>query len=56
MKILIYFIKSKEHIRICSSAKDKSLTEFRFDDVKTLYDVLSKGQSISCKNSNFKLN
>lgn len=27
----------------------KPLTEFRFDDVKTIYDVLQKGLAISCK-------
>lgn len=36
-----------EHIRVASSNKGKQLMQFRFPDVKTLYDVLSKGLELS---------
>ena len=44
-----YIIQSIEHIRVCTSMKDKPLTEYRFKDVQTLYDVLKKGKELSSK-------
>lgn len=42
--------KEKEHIRVSSSMKGKKLVEYRFDDVRTIHDVLNKGLKVSSKN------
>lgn len=36
-----------ERVRMCSTMKNKQLIEYRFPDVKTLYDVLPKGLQLS---------
>ncbi|RNA24081.1 long-chain-fatty-acid-- ligase 5 [Brachionus plicatilis] len=40
-------IDKEQHIRVCPSVKGKSLTEYRFEDVRTLFDVLPKGLVLS---------
>jgi len=40
-------IDSVERIRVCKSTYEKPLKEYRFSDVKTLYDVLHKGLELS---------
>ena len=36
-----------QRVRVCHSVKNKPLIEYRFPDVKTLYDVLPKGLELS---------
>ena len=36
-----------ERVRVCKSIYGKPLKEYRFHDVKTLYDVLHKGLELS---------
>ena len=36
-----------ERVRVCQSMENKPLLEYRFPDVKTLYDVLPKGLELS---------
>ena len=35
-------------MRICCASKGKPLIEYRYEDVRTLYDVLHKGLEVSC--------
>lgn len=42
-------LKEKEHIRVCTSMKGKDFVNYRYEDVKTIYDVLPKGLLLSCK-------
>lgn len=52
-----FFLEWKpiERIRVCWEVKDKPLVSHRYEDVRTLYDILGKGREISCKWTNFWL-
>ena len=45
----VFTLKPVERIRVCKSIVGKPLIEYRFDDVRTVYDVLRKGKELSSK-------
>lgn len=46
---VIFLWQPVDRVRVCSYAVGKPLMEYRFDDVKTIYDVIPKGLRLSSK-------